>query len=40
VLFEIIEIMKDVDEGGWQEAYAAIDRMEALRTKYGLPALN
>jgi len=40
MLFEIVEIMKDVDEGGWQEAYAAIDRMEALRAKHGLPALN
>ena len=37
---EVVDIMKDVDDGGWQEAYAAIRKMEDLRTKYDLPPLR
>lgn len=34
---DVVEIMKDVDEGGWQETHAAIRRLEELQVKYGLP---
>lgn len=34
---EIKSVMKEVDEGGWQEAYAAIRRLNEIQTKYGLP---
>ena len=40
VIHEVVEIMKDVDEGGWQEAYAAIMKIEELGTRLGLPKLN
>lgn len=40
MIHEVIEIMKDVDDGGWQEAYAAVQKMEGLQSKYGLPALK
>ena len=40
VIHEIVEIMKDVDAGGWQEAYAAITKIEELGTRFGLPQLN
>jgi hypothetical protein len=40
MIHEVAEIMKDVDDGGWQEAYAAIRKMEDLQSKYGLPALR
>jgi hypothetical protein len=40
VIHEVVEIMKDVDDGGWQEAYAAINKMEVLQPKYSLPALK
>jgi hypothetical protein len=36
---EIVLIMKDIEEGGWQEAYAAIQKMEELQSKYSLPPL-
>ena len=35
---EIRVIMKDVDRGGWQEAYAAIGMLERLGVRYGLPS--
>ena len=40
MIHEVVEIMRDVDDGGWQEAYAAIRKMEELGSKYGLPALT
>ncbi len=39
-LSEIKEIMKDVLDGGWQEAYEAIGRLRALKVKHGLPPLE
>jgi hypothetical protein len=40
MVYEVAEIMKDVDEGGWQEAYAAIERVERLQEQHGLPPLG
>lgn len=40
LVHDAVDIMKDVDEGGWQEAYAAIRKMEDLQKKYGLPPLR
>jgi hypothetical protein len=37
---ELIQLMKDVDDGGWQEAMAAIRRMKDMAATHGLPALN
>lgn len=37
---EVVEIMRDVDDGGWQEAYAAIRKVEGLQTKYELPPVG
>ncbi len=37
---EIQDLMKEVDEGGWQEAYAAIRRLNEIQSKYGLPKLE
>jgi hypothetical protein len=34
LIVEIKNIMKEVDNGGWQEAYAAIGKLELLRAKY------
>lgn len=36
---EIQKIMREVDDGGWQEAYAAIAKLKDLQQKYGLPVL-
>ncbi len=40
LVHEVIDIMRDVDDGGWQEAYAAIRKVEDLQAKYGLPPLG
>ena len=37
---EVVEIMKDVNEGGWQESHRAIRTLEQLQTTYGLPPLS
>lgn len=37
---ELVQLMKDVDEGGWQEAHAAIRTLKEMATTRGLPALN
>jgi hypothetical protein len=37
---EIKKIMRDVDEGGWQDAYAAIGMLKELQSKYDLPKLE
>lgn len=37
---EAVGLMKDIDEGGWQEAYAAIGRLRQFEKKYGLPQLD
>jgi hypothetical protein len=33
-------LMKDVQEGGWQEAYAAIGILKALGVRHGLPPVQ
>jgi len=40
VIGEIKDLMKEVDNGGWQEAYAAIGRLSEIQAKYGLPKLE
>jgi hypothetical protein len=37
---EVVQLMKDIDEGGWQEAYAAIGKLKEMETTYSLPPLN
>ena len=39
-LSEIRRLMKEVDDGGWQEAYAAIGQLTEIHTKYSLPKLE
>jgi|WetSurMetagenome_2_1015567.scaffolds.fasta_scaffold653654_1 hypothetical protein len=34
---DVRRLMNDVEEGGWQEAYAAIGALKTLGTRYGLP---
>jgi hypothetical protein len=33
-------MMRDIDDGGWQEAFAAIGRLEEMETSYNLPPLK
>jgi len=40
VIEEIILLMKDIDHGGWQEAYAAIGKLKTMETRHGLPPLS
>lgn len=40
VIEEIQSLMKEVDEGGWQDAYAAIGRLRAIGERHGLPQLK
>jgi ABC-type multidrug transport system fused ATPase/permease subunit len=40
LIAEIKNLMKEVDDGGWQEAYTAIGKVESLRVKYSLPELK
>lgn len=37
---EIRNVMKEVDDGGWQEAYAALGRLREIQAKYSLPQLE
>lgn len=37
---EIIEMMKEVEEGGWQEAYALIGKLQEMQATHGLPPLR
>ena len=37
---EIQTVMKEVDDGGWQEAYAAIEKLNEIQMKYALPKLE
>src|SRR5512146_1522731 len=39
-MLQIEELMRYVDEGGWQEAYAAIEKLEKMQDSYGLPQLK
>ncbi len=36
----IQEIMQDIDQGGWQDAYAAIEKLERMQDSHGLPPLT
>lgn len=40
VVSEIALLMKEVEEGGWQEAYVAIRTLRQLGTAYNLPRLD
>lgn len=35
----IEQLMRDVDEGGWQDAFTAIRTLERMQDEYGLPPL-
>lgn len=37
---ELRSLMKDVDDGGWQEAFAALHRLERMAERYDLPPLQ
>ncbi len=37
VRMELQGIMKEVDDGGWQEAYTAIEKLNEIQIKYALP---
>lgn len=39
LIAEIRSIMKEVDDGGWWEASAAIGKLTEMQVKHGLPAL-
>jgi len=36
----IEELMQDIDEGGWQDAYGAIGKLERMQDSHGLPPLH
>jgi hypothetical protein len=36
----IEDLMRDIDGGGWQDAYSAIEKLEQLRDSHGLPPLT
>jgi hypothetical protein len=38
-LQSIEQLMRDVDEGGWQDAFTAIRMLERMQDEYGLPPL-
>lgn len=40
IIPEIKNLMKEVDDGGWQEAYEAIGKMKSLQSKHNLPPLE
>lgn len=37
---EIQIIMKEVDDGGWQDAYSAIEKLKEMQLKHALPKLE
>ena len=37
---EIVQLLKEIEEGGWQEAYAAIRKLRDIGAAYGLPPLE
>jgi hypothetical protein len=37
---EIVQLLKEIEEGGWQEAYAAIQKLRDIGTAHGLPPLE
>jgi hypothetical protein len=40
VLMDIARLMKEIDEGGWQDAYAAIGTLKKMEKAYDMPALD
>ncbi len=36
----IEHLIRDIDEGGWQDAYAAIEKLERMQESHGLPPLT
>lgn len=38
-LKELLEVMHDVEKGGWQEAYKAIAAIREIASRWGLPPL-
>jgi hypothetical protein len=40
LIHEVVEIMWEVDNGGWQETSSAMRKIEELRLKYDLPPLD
>ena len=36
----IEELMRDIDNGGWQDAYEAIEKLEKMPDTYGLPQVT
>jgi hypothetical protein len=37
---EIRELIKEIDEGGWQEAFLALRRLRGMEQRHGLPPLE
>jgi hypothetical protein len=35
-----VQLLKEIEEGGWQEAYAAIQKLRDIGTAHGLPPLE
>ncbi len=40
IISEIRSLMKDVENGGWREAYETIGKLKEIQTKYELPELG
>lgn len=40
IIAELKDVMHEVDQGGWQEAYAAIRRLIEIQRKHNLPGLD
>jgi hypothetical protein len=40
VVQDIRDLMKEVDEGGWQDAYDAIGKLKEMQAKHNLPPLD
>jgi hypothetical protein len=39
VVKEILEVVREIESGGWQEAYLAVRKLRELGTLHGLPHL-
>lgn len=37
---EILDMIQDIEAGGWQEAFSAMRRLREMQERYGLPALE
>lgn len=40
VISEIRDLMKEVHDGGWQEAYAALGKLKTIQSRYNLPRFD